>query len=186
MKYKIPLLYKKLMLLAVVFGPIVWLMFTDDGQRRTDTMVLWLFGEEEIKMDLAALDGRFTEEELKTVYPDLDWQCGSHQSSYGNAICASRIGVFNGIPSRYISFFFNGTQITAMKLSYRAPNHDQFMMQLQRQFGHAGGAPRVSAAPPDPAQVLEWRTPNGTLVAKQKLEEGEEPALFWLSEGLTN
>ena len=181
MNYKLPTLYKKLLILTLVFGPIVWLMFTDDGQRRTDTMVLWLFGEHEINMDLAALDAHFTEEELKTVYPDLDWQCREHQSSYGNHLCVSRIGIFNGIPSKYITIFFTGRHISAMKLRYRAGNHDQFLVQLRRQLGRPDDEARASVTAPDPEEVLQWRTPYGLVVAKRLLDSDEEPALFWLS-----
>lgn len=181
MTHKLPILYKKLLILAVVFGPIVWLMFTDDGQRRTDTVVLWLFGEKEIKMDLQVLDSQFSEDELKEVYPELNWQCQAYQSTYGDRLCVSRIGVFNGIPSRYISFFFQAGQVSAVKLNYRTDNHAQLQIQLRQQMGQPDLEARTAVTAPDPDEVLQWRTPYGMVIMKRNLLGDEEAALFWLS-----
>jgi len=181
MNLKLPTLYKKLLLLALVFGPIVWLMFTDDGQRRTDTMVLWLFGEKEIKMDLQLLDQRFSEAELKQVYPDLEWQCQNRATAYGDRVCVSRIGVFNGIPARYITFFFQQEGLTALKLHYRRPNHTQLQDLLRRQLGQPELEPRASPSAPTADETLRWRTPYGMLIMKRELLNADEPALFWLA-----
>lgn len=181
MDYRLPELYKKLLILAVVFCPIVWLMFTEDGQRRTDTVVLWLFGEDEIKMELRALDTRFTEEELRKVYPDLPWQCQERSTPYGDYLCVSRIGVFNGIPSRYITFFFDAGQLSAVKLHYRENNHNQLLSQLHRQLGQADDEVRASVTAPDPDEILQWHTSYGTVVMKRQLQENEEPSLFWIT-----
>lgn len=181
MNLKLPILYKKLLILAVVFGPITWLMFTDDGQRRTDTVVLWLFGENEIQMDLEVLDSRFTEDNLKQVYPDLSWQCQLRETPYGDQICASRIGVFNGIPSRYISFFFRETQLSAVKLNYRQSNHAQFQIQLRQQLGLPDLEARTTVGAPDQQEIIQWRTPYGMVVMKRELVGDEEPSLFWLA-----
>lgn len=181
MNYKLPLLYKKLLILAVVFGPIVWLMFTEDGQRRTDTAVLWLFGEAEIKMELSALDTQFTEDELREVYPDLKWQCQERATPYGDYLCVSRIGVFNGIPSKYITFFFDAGQLSALKLHYRNSNHTQLLSLLHQQLGQADNETRTSVTAPDPDEVLQWRTAYGLVVMKRQLKEDEEPSLFWIA-----
>lgn len=182
MNFKLPLLYKKLLLLAMVFGPITWLMFTDDGQRRTDTVVLWLFGEKEIKMDLAVLDSHFTEADLKQVYPDLNWQCQTRQTPYGDQLCASRVGILNGIPSRYISFIFQDGQLSAVKLNYRNNNHEQLQVQLRQQLGSPDLEPRTTVATsPDAEEILQWRTAYGVVVMKRVLLSDEEPSLFWLA-----
>ncbi|MEN8177618.1 MAG: hypothetical protein ABFS39_03265 [Pseudomonadota bacterium] len=181
MNLKLPTLYKKLLILVLVFGPITWLMFTDDGQRRTDTVVLWLFGEKEIKMDLQVLDHQFTEDDLKQVYPDLNWQCQTHQTPYGDQLCVSRIGVFNGIPSRYITFFFQQGQLAAVKLHYRKNNHVQLQTQIRQQMGQPELGDRTVLSAPDPDGILQWRTPYGMLLMKRKLLGEEEPSLFWLA-----
>jgi len=181
MNLKLPFLYKKLLLLAVVFGPITWLMFTDDGQRRTDTAVLWLFGEKEVNMDLAILDSQFTEDDLKQVYPDLNWQCQTGKITYGDQLCVSRVGVFNGIPARYISFIFQAKKLSALKLNYRNNNHQQFQTLLRQQLGSPELEARTTVDAPDPEEVLQWRTPYGAVVMKRELLKSEEAALFWLA-----
>ena len=45
-------LYKRLFLLFLVLGPFFWLMFTEDGKRRTDLVLLSLLKDSET-MDIA-------------------------------------------------------------------------------------------------------------------------------------
>ena len=186
MNLKLPLLYKQLLILALVFGPIVWLMFTDDGQRRTDTMVLWLFGENEIKMDLSELDSRLTEADLKQVYPDLDWDCQLRQTTYGDRICVSRLGVFNGIPVRYITVFFRTDGLAAMKLHYRRDNHVQLQNQTIQQLGQPEPGTAIAVTPAPSDEVLQWRTLSGAVIMKRSLLDADEPSMFWLSADLLN
>lgn len=183
MRYQIPLLYKKLLLLCCVFAPIIWLMFTQDGQRRTDTLVLWLFGEAEIKMDLKVLASRYTEQEMRQVYPELSWQCQDRASAYGDRLCVSRIGIFNGIPARYLTAFYRASQLAALKLNYRANNHGHLQSQLYDQLG-APETTQGSITTPTPDEILEWRTAYGMVVMKRALIGDEEPTLFWLSAAL--
>ena len=182
MRYRLPLLYKKLLILCIVFGPILWLMFTQDGQRRTDTMVLWLFGEEEINMDLRALSDRYTEQELAQVYAKLNWRCQDFEDTYGERHCVGRIGIFNGIPARYLTAFYRNNRLTALKLQYRAHNHDQLKSLLQYQLGDPVEPNRAREGDPD--RVLQWRTPHGLVMMKNDLVGDDEPALFWLSSAL--
>jgi len=176
MIYQLPPLYKKLLILCMVFGPIIWLMFTEDGQRRTDTMVLWLFGEEEISMDLAALSNEYTEQELDEVYPQLKWRCQNHEDTYGDRHCVARIGIFNGIPARYLTAFYRDGRLSAMKLHYRAHNHGQMQSLLLSLLGE----PKQPATA-ESGQVLQWRTHFGLVLMKKALQGNDEPALFWLS-----
>jgi hypothetical protein len=166
-----------------VFGPVIWLMFTEDGQRRTDTVVLWLFGEAEIKMDLKALTGRYTEQDMRKVYTDLNWQCQDQPSAYGDRHCVSRIGIFNGIPVKYLTVFYRAGQLTALKLHYRANNHNPLQSQLDDLLGEPE-ATQGSTTAPAPDEVLQWRTPEGLVLMKKTLIGDEEPALFWLSNEL--
>lgn len=180
MRFQLPTLYKKLLLLAVVFGPIVWLVFTDDGQRRTDTVILWLFGHKELNMDLEALDSRFSPEDFKTIYPDIDWQCRKEASAYGDALCVSRLGVFNGIPSHYITLFFLGDRLSAIKLRYRENNHAQLIEMLTRLLGRKDPMNRQLASA-DPQHILQFHTANGMVAIKQQLAPQDEPAMFWVA-----
>lgn len=174
-------LYKKLLLLALVFGPVVWLMFTDDGQRRTDTMMLWLFGEKEIRLDLQALDNHYSEGDINQVYADLDWQCQDRATAYGERLCVSRIGVFNGIPANYLTLFYRSDQLSAVKLRYRRHHHNALRQQLLQQLGQPELEERTNKNLTALDKINHWNMPHGQIIMKEALTESEEPALFWLS-----
>jgi hypothetical protein len=157
-------------------------MFTEDGQRRTDTMVLWLFGQPEIKLDLNALASEYTEREIQQVYPNLPWQCEDRMNPYGDRVCVSRIGIFNGIPSHYISAFFHADRLSALKVHYRANNHNSLQSHLLAQLGAPLAADQGSSRPPPADPVVQWRTPHGLVVMKRELIAKQEPALFWLAD----
>ena len=184
MTYRLPLIYKKLLILCVVFGPILWLMFTEDGQRRTDTMVLWLFGEEEISMDLDALSNQYAEQEIGKVYGNLNWRCQDREDTYGDRVCVARIGIFNGIPARYLTVFYRDGRLSAVKLHYRAHNHGQLQSQLYTLWGDPYEPTQTTSE--DSGQVLQWRTHFGLVLMKKALIGDDEPALFWLSSNLVS
>jgi hypothetical protein len=180
MTLKLNPLYKRLLAFIIVIGPIYWLIFTEDGQRRTDSVVLYLWGEDEIKFNLDALDDRFTEEELMKVFPDIDWKCQDVENDFGNRLCAAKIGVYNGIPSHYIVVFFRDRWVSGVKISYRRNYHNQVMQQLLQQMGEP-----VQETADDPAVnngevLLRWDTGRGNVLLKHVLNEQEEPVLLWL------
>ncbi|RDH88019.1 MAG: hypothetical protein DIZ78_02350 [endosymbiont of Escarpia spicata] len=174
-------LYKKLILLGIVIGPIFWLVFTDDGQRRSDSVFLWLKGENSIEFNLKELDAALTETELKTVYPDITWQCETRETSFGDRLCLTLIGTFNGIPAKYLTLFFADQRISALKLIYHPGYHKQLQGQLLQQLGDAEDESRAAVTAPAPESIVRWRTNHGEVVVKRKLTEDEEAALFWLS-----
>ena len=174
-------LYKTLMILVIVIGPIYWLMFTNDGKRRTDTVVLWLAGGEAVDINFAVLDPQFREEDWKSVYPNLDWQCQASRSPFGERICYADVAVYNGIPSNYLSVFFNGPLTSTVKLVYRDQYHSDIGQDLLTQLGRPANAdlPYAEDASSDP--VLQWHTEFGRVVLKQTLQRGEEPVMLWLA-----
>ena len=171
-------LYKTLLLIVIVAGPIYWLMFTTDGKRRTDTVVLWLSGGESIEVNFRALDRHFDKHDWKTIYPDLDWQCKDTQSRLGKHVCFSEIASYNGIPSSYLSVFFNETGTSAVKLGYRDQYHDEIGEDLLYQLGQPVSVTDPAQGKPD---IYQWRTENGQLLLKRSLIRGEEPVLIWLA-----
>ncbi|MCW4293697.1 MAG: hypothetical protein N0E50_16870 [Candidatus Thiodiazotropha taylori] len=181
MNFKVPTLYKRLLAFVAVIGPIFWLVFTEDGQRRTDTVVLTLWGEDEIKLNLQALDNQVTEEEFMKVFPDIEWQCQDQVSPFGNRLCASKIGVFNGIPAHYVTVFFHDKWVNGVKVGYRKKYHTQLKTQLWQQMGspipEGTDQPRVKRGPDS---VLHWSTNTGHVILKEELAENEEPSLMWL------
>lgn len=180
MNFKLPSLYKRLLAFFVVIGPIFWLVFTEDGQRRTDTVVLSLWGEDEIKLNLQALDNQVTETEFLKVFPDITWQCQDEVTPFGNRLCATRIGIFNDIPSRYITVFFHDKWVNGVKIGYRRKYHQQLKQQLWQQMGN----PVTNSDNPQTEEnndpVLHWTTNTGHVILKDKLEDNEEASLMWL------
>jgi hypothetical protein len=180
MNFKLPTLYKRLLAFVAVIGPIFWLVFTEDGQRRTDTVVLTLWGEEEIKLNLQALDNQITEDEFKKIFPDIPWQCKDEASSFGNRLCASRIGVFNGIPSHYITVFFQNNWVNGAKIRYRRKYHNQLKQQLWQQMGNPAPDHAIPQSQESEDPILHWSTNNGHIILKDKLRKNEEASLMWL------
>ena len=174
-------IYKTIAIIALVVAPIYWLMVTDDGKRRTDTLLLWLTGGDPININFKALDNHYSQQDWQKVYPDIDWQCAEQASTWGDEICYSEISSYNGIPSRYVTAFFDAGYISALKLVYRNQYHDQLGFELQHQLGKPE---RLQAGPedsPDNNSIIRWPTDQGMVLLKQQLSSGEEEAsLLWL------
>jgi len=174
-------IYKTVIIIAIVVAPIYWLMMTDDGRRRTDTLILWLTGGDPININFKALDSRYSIADWKKVYEDIDWQCSEQASTWGDEICYSEISSYNGIPAYYVTVFFSDGFSSALKLVYRNQYHAQLGAELQNQLGKPQ---QVKAGPgdaPDSNNILKWQTDHGQVLFKQQLSSGEEEAsLLWL------
>lgn len=174
-------LYKTIILIAMVVGPLYWLMITEDGKRRTDTLMLWLTGGDPININFLVLDTSYTTEEWQRVFKDIPWVCKDEASSWGDEICYAEISSYNGIPASYLSAFFINGNISGLKLVYRNQYHNQLGLELQHQLGKPEMMNTDSAGQPDENTVLQWQTDNGVVLIKQQLATGEEEAaLLWL------
>jgi hypothetical protein len=180
MDLKLPFFYKRLLVFFIVIGPIYWLVFTDDGQRRSDIVMLLLWGEDEIALNLKALEHSLSEREFKVVYPDLDWHCQEKKNTLGERICVARIGVFNGIPSHYISALFQNQQISSIKVGYRRHYHGQLKQHIQHQLGAPHQTQNQIENSPQKVNVLQWASEHGIVILKAALQEEDEAALLWL------
>ncbi|WP_078118433.1 hypothetical protein [Thiosocius teredinicola] len=178
---KKPSLHKTLFFLILVFVPPYFLIFTDEGSRLSDTALLWLLGEEDIKVDIAKLDRSFSETDIKTVFAEHEWTCGEKQTPFGESLCAARIGTFNTLPARLITFYFVDQQVTGMKVNYREPYHEQMLGQFITAFGQPSNVEQAVSDTPDAAEVLEWRLDRGTLVMKKELAKQDEASVLWLA-----
>ncbi|MCB1801206.1 MAG: hypothetical protein KDI82_05925 [Gammaproteobacteria bacterium] len=181
MAEKKPNLHKTLLILLLVFIPPYWLLFTDEGGRVSDTALLWLLGEEDIKISITDLDDRFSQQDIRTVYSEIDWQCGTQQSTFGDSLCAARIGTFNGFPSRTVTFYFRNDHVSALKLVYRDQYHDQVTGFFIGKLGQPDNVAEAVAAGPDADDVLKWQLDKGVLFIKKSLAKTDEPALLWLA-----
>lgn len=175
-------IYKTFAIIALIVAPIYWLMVTEDGKRRTDTLILWLGGGDPVNINFKALDNHYSMQDWQQVYADIDWQCREQPSTWGDEICYSEISSYNGIPSRYITAFFDAGYISALKLVYRNQYHDQLGYELQNQLGKPELLRSAPEDAPDTANnIVRWPTDHGVVLLKQQLGSGEEEAsLLWL------
>jgi hypothetical protein len=176
-------LYKKLLLLAIVIGPIYWLVFTDDGQRRTDLAMLHLFGDgAELDLAIENLHSGMTESRFRGLFPDLEFVCDDGPNPFGDRFCSAEVDVFGGIPSRSFTLFLSGhEQVSAAKLNYRRAYHETMRKELTKRIGRpvsrslAGGA--IDEEP------LSWSVSDGLLLfPSQEPESDRDAVLMWLSE----
>lgn len=181
MAKKKPNLHKTLLILILVFTPPFWLLFTDEGRRVSDTGLLWLLGEDEIRISLSDLDSRYTQQEIQTVYGDNEWQCGSQRTAFGDSLCVAKIGTFNGFPARLVTFYFRDDNVSALKLIYRDQYHKQITGYVIGEFGQPTNVESAIAAGPDADSVLEWDVGKGVLLIKKELGKTDEPSLLWLA-----
>jgi hypothetical protein len=178
---KKPKIHKTLLILLLVFIPPYWLLFTDDGMRISDTALLWLMGEDEIKFNIRELDNSFTRQDIQTVYSENEWICGPKDTPLGNHVCATKVGTFNGYPSRLLTLFFRDDNVSAFKLIYRDQYHKQFVGHFIEQFGQPDNVEAAISTGPDAENVLEWDLNRGVLVMAKELGETDEPSLLWLA-----
>jgi hypothetical protein len=160
-----------------------WLVFTEDGQRRSDMVLLKLFGDEPLYLNLKVLDNRLTEPEMQQLYPDIAWRCEDKASSFGNRSCFGKIGSFNQIPADYATLFFGDSSLNAVKVVYSQNYHGILGKDLNHQLGKPLPSYATDDVPTDDS-VVRWRTDGGFVMAKKKLNKGDEPALLWLSPAL--
>jgi len=178
---KKPNLHKTLLILLLVFIPPFWLLFTDDGMRVSDTALLWLIGEDEIQFNVAELNSEFTRQDIQTVFKDNEWVCGEKHTSFGDNLCATKIGTFNGYPARLLTLYFRGDNISAFKLIYRDLYHKQFIGHFIEQLGQPDNVADAIAEAPAADIALEWDLDNGILVMNKELGENVEPSVLWLA-----
>ncbi len=161
---------------AVVLFPAFWLVFTAEGQRFGDVLLLKLIGREEVRINFDELYPTITEAQLSQAWPEVDFKCQEQASAFGSRLCATDIAAFNNIPSRYLTFFFADDRLRAMKIGYQGAYHDAITGQLDGMLG----APMVSTRTGN--GVYQWRAGGGIVVMPRKGEDIDgEPALLWLA-----
>jgi hypothetical protein len=178
--FKIPKLYKTLLALVAVLGPLYWLLLTEDGRRRTDLALMGILGRPAFNAALESFTDRLGEARLRESFPGLDLQCSDGQNPFGDRLCWAQIGSFNQYPARALSLFFDQGHLNAVKVVYPAAYHAAIRSWVERQVTQASGD-----SPPEPVVsggVAAWRVSDGVLVLKDgDLGPSDEPALLWLS-----
>lgn len=173
-------IYIRLLLLGALFGPLLWFVLSDDGQRMSDVFLLKLSGAPEVQLDYRELDGGIEEAAFQKRLKDVEFQCGSQSSQFGDRLCYAPVAAFNGTPSQYMSVFFNDGHLAAIKLSYQRAYHDHLYFSVLQQLGEPlDGA---DTAVPEAERIQQWRAGSGmVLMPGENLAEGEDPVLLWLA-----
>ncbi len=187
---RIPRLYKTLIALVAVLGPIYWLMFTQDGQRRTDMVLMSLLGRPAFNAALESFTDQLTEPRLRESFPALELGCSDDATPFGDRLCAAPIGSFNQYPARAVTLYFSAGQLSAVKVIYQPAYHDRIRAWVERRVGRpspVSSARERSPSEPAPtvrAEVATFPTSGGMLLLKDgELGKADEPALLWLSKG---
>ncbi len=173
-RYKLAL---KLLLIFLLLLPLAWVLFDDQGQRWLDVTLLKLRGNPTVNLDFAALRGEEKIEDIRHIYPKLELACEKDQKpDAAGEHCFGHIAAFNGLPARFITFFFNRDgHLEMIKLNYRAAYHERLAEQLAAVYGK----PAKQGAELD-EQILRWQTGPGHVVAKVLLSKAGDNQLFWV------
>ena len=168
-------IYKKLLLVTIVFGPIYWLVFTEDGQRRTDMALIALINDAtDMNIAFAKLRGSAREADLTGSFPKVDFICANEESRFGERTCASEIAAFNGAPAKYAAVFFHDGFMSAVKMTYRRPYHRFVQERIYLELGE----PDLE----NDAKLWRWNTDFGTvLMSVETPPDDEEPSVIWLA-----
>jgi hypothetical protein len=180
MKTALPRLYKTLLALALVSGPLIWLLFTPDGQRRTDLLLLPLLGRPSVELSMKDLSSRLTEEDVRARLPQAELQCRTGEMTFGDRACTARIGAFGRLPAEALAFFFSGSELRAAKLTYRRDVHGELLASLSRRLGEGELTKRTDTG--GTGGVLTWHVSDGVVLLNAgDLGPRDEAALLWLS-----
>ena len=181
MNLRINALYKKLLMLAIVIGPIYWLVFTNDGKRRTDLVMLHFFGDgAELNLAIEKLHSGMTEPQFRELFPALELVCDDGANPFGDRLCTAEVDAFSGIPSRALTLFFSGDGLRAAKLNYRRSYHETLKQDLTKRVGTP--MRRSLQGPATVEEPLSWVVGDGLLLLPpEEPESDRDAALMWLS-----
>ncbi|WPL15192.1 hypothetical protein Thiowin_00072 [Thiorhodovibrio winogradskyi] len=177
MTLKLPRSYKLLLSLALVIGPITWLMFTEDGKRRSDLFLLHILGNPSFNIAYDKLSPAVTEAVIRAQFPKVDFQCQAVETPIGDRLCAAKIASFNGLPARSTQLYFAGEQLRMLQLGFRRVYHEM----LERSLREGLGKPLEESTARQP--VLVWTTDLGgqVMLPADRPEAREDAALIWLA-----
>lgn len=170
-------LYLRLLLVIAVIAPMYWLIFTEDGQRRADSVMLALFADgSELNLSLAALQSNARIEDFKENFPDLNWQCETNAEAPKGLRCRADVTTFNQIPAWSAQLDFVRDRLLNFSLRYRSAYQQQMRDALESNFGTAKPSTGGSE------ELLVWRTEHGRILVPAKdVKEKEVPALVWVA-----
>lgn len=174
---KLPRSYKLLLSLAMVIGPISWLLFTDDGKRRSDLFLLHILGHPSFNIAYEKLSPSVTEAQIREQFPKVKFQCERVTAPVGDRLCAARIASFNGLPARSAQLYFFGERLNLLQLSYRLHYHGMLKSALRSGLGE----PIEESTSQQP--VLVWTPQSGGQIMLPAVSPAvpADAALIWLA-----
>lgn len=177
MKPKLPRSYKLLLSLALVIGPITWLMFTEDGKRRSDLVLLHVLGDPSFNIAYDKLTPAVTEALIREQFPKVGLDCQALEAALGDRVCVAKIASFNGLPARSAQLYFAGDRLRMLQLGYRLKYHEM----LERSLRDGLGTPREEST--GQAPVLIWPTASGgqIMLPAEPPARRADAALIWLA-----
>lgn len=172
-------IFVRLILLGLLFGPLTWVLVSDEGQRVSDVFLLSLSGAPKVDMDVTQLNASVTEAQFKSRLPKVSFTCADKQTDFGERLCYSPVASFDGAPSEYLSAFFRGDHLMAVKVAYQRSYFGYLNQRLKDELGapQRGGA----AGLPDSSGANQWQAGRGWLVLPPVEAKAAETALFWLA-----
>lgn len=181
--FRLPRAYKTLLAIAVAVGPIAWLLFSADGQRRTDLALMFLLGRPAFDAALDRFSPRLDEPRLRARFPGLSLDCAPDPSPFGDRRCTAVLGSFNQYPAQAVTFYFRGDALAALDVRYQPAYHAAIRAWVERRPGRMRSGDRPLE--PRVAQgVASWPVAEGLLVMRDgPLGAGDAPALWWLAAG---
>jgi len=173
-------IFTRILLFGLFFGPLTWFLVSDEGQRVSDVFLLKLSGAPALEVDYRQLRPQLSEADLKSRFPKVDFQCADHKTDFGERLCYTKLAAINGIPSQYMSAFFRGDHLMAIKVAYQRSYHNALYQRLSNELGEPN-RDRMAGLP-DNSGAQQWLAGKGWLVLPGVgLKEDVEPALFWLA-----
>jgi hypothetical protein len=174
MNLKLPRSYKLILSLAVIALPFGWLVFTEDGQRRSDLFLLHVVGNPSFNIAYDRLSNAVTQADIEKLFPKVKFTCEARETPFGDQICVAKIASFNGLPADRARLYYNDDGLGALRLDYRKRYHALLTKSLRNGLGE----PMQPAA----ADVLLWRLDDGVIMLSAKQPETRaDAALMWLS-----
>jgi hypothetical protein len=174
MNLKLPRSYKLILSLVLIAGPFGWLVFTEDGQRRSDLFLLHVLGNPSFNIAYDRLNSAVTQDDIETLFPKVRFTCEARETPFGDQVCSANIASFNGLPADQARLYYKDDALGAMRLDYRKRYHELLATSLRNGLGE----PMQPAA----ADLMLWQLDGGVIMlSAQRPETQADAALMWLS-----
>jgi hypothetical protein len=172
---------RKLLLAVLLLITVGVYVATEKEGGPADVILKTLLGKyPDLELDLNAPPPDVDRTSIAKHFSALNLHCYSEQSNLGDYVCWSDIGKFNGIPAKLVAFFFEGKNLSNIRISFNGWNHKKLLEQMKKNYGepeltHTQGIHGES--------MIQWHIDTGIIAASQKLKIYDESVVLWISKG---